>query len=487
MNSETPTGFLSAREALAIVYRRRYWLIAPAVAGTIAATVAALIMTPSYRSSATLLITSQQIPTSVVPAPLANVADERIGKIRQQILSRENLTRLIDGLNLYADERDALPLDTVVATMRSAIGVDLVGSAAARPGGGSTIAFELSFRYPNASLAQSVTQQLTTMFVAEDKRLRTEQAIGTAAFLDRRAQEVRAQLVEVANKRRAVEARYAGALPEQVALTAQAGAGLRAEVSRIDAEGQGLMQQNSLLAARGQEIASTPRGGLEEVRRAEERLNQLSTTYSDDFPDVRKARDALARQRATARRDAVPAPGAGAIGAEIAAGRARIGQLAGRRAALVQSIAEMERMTSLAPQAGYELANLQREYESFRVQYQDIREKQMEAQVAANLQKEDKGERFTIVDAPSLPNTAMGPRRAQIVATGAVGGLAIALALLIAWELITAPIRGAAGVARHMGAPPLVVVPVLRSGNASRLWDRLVGLLPWRVRRMRRA
>lgn len=483
MSEEPATAIMGPREIAAILYRHRYWLLVPMIMGLLAAVAATLLITPIYRSSTSLLITSQQIPTSVVPAPLTNYADERIAKIRQQIMSRENLTRLIESRGLYVDERRALPVDAVVALMRSAIGVDLVGAnAASQPGQGGTIAFNLSYRYRDPRLAQDVTRQLSTMFVNEDKRLRTEQAAGTAAFLGRRADELREQLVALAGRRRAVEARYAGALPEQVALSAQAGAGLRAEVSRIDAEGSGLMQQNGLLAARGQELAATPPSGMDELRRAEERLNQLSTRYSDDFPDVAAARDAVERQRASVARNARPNPVAGAISAEVSAGRARIGQLAGRRAALVQSLAGMERMASLAPQAGYELNNLQRDYESLRLQYQGIREKQMEAQVAANLQTEDKGERFTMVDAPSFPTVPLGPGRVQMLATGAFGGLGLALVLLAGWEIFSGPIHGASGVTRHMGAPPIVVVPMLRPGDGRSLLTKLLCKLPWRER-----
>lgn len=483
VNDDAVTGFISVRELAAILYRRRYWLIVPTLLGLVAALAAVLLMTPTYRSSATLLITSQQIPTTVVASPLSNFADERIGKIRQQIMSRENLSGLIQRYNLYAEERAQLPLDAVIAAMRGSIQVDLVGtSTPGRSGQGGTIAFDLGFNYRDPVVAQAVTETLTAMFMDEDKRLRTEQASGTAAFLGRRAKELRVQLVELAGKRREVEARYAGALPEQVAISAQSGAALRAEVSRIDAETQGLMQQNSLLAARGQEIAATPRVGNDELRRAEERLNQLSAVYADNFPDVVAARDAVARQRETLQRNAAraaPAPGGNIIGAEVAAGRSRIGALAGRRAALVQSVAQMERMTALAPQASYELNLLQRDYENLRLQYQGIREKQMEAQVAANLQTEDKGERFTIVDAPSLPTAPLGPSRMAMVAGGTIGGLALALAIVIAWELLAGPIHGAGGVTRFTGAPPLVVVPVLRSGSAFdwKLW--MGSLLRW--------
>lgn len=475
----TPAAFINARELAAILYRRRYWLILPTIAGIVAALVATAIIAPQYRSSATLLITAQQIPTTVVPTTLSNRADERIARIRQQIMSREQLTAMMRTLNLYEAERANLTLEEVLAIMRDAIAVDLVGAPGADNGSssGNTIAFGLSFTYRDAAIAQAVTQRLTASFLDEDKRLRTEQAVGTAAFLGRRAEELREQLLEIAARRREIEARYAGALPEQVALSSQSGAALRAEISRTDAETQGLMQQNSLLVARGEEIAATAATGTEELRRAEERLNQLNAVYSDRFPDVVAAREAVDRQRATLLRDVRPDGGAGAIAAEVAAGRSRVATLAARRAELVGSVARMERMTALAPQATYELNNLEREYENLRIQYQGIREKQMEAQVAANLQVEGRGERFSVVDAPSLAlePTGMGP--IKMMAMGVAGGLAMGLALVIGWEVSMAPIHGEGGVRRHTGMLPLVQVPMQPRRRGAGWLTRMRGLM----------
>ena len=287
------------REILAVLYRRRSWLILPIIAGALASTVAIYLQKPMYRSSATLLIATQEISTSLVASPLTNFANERIAKIRQQILSRDSLTALITKNALFKKERAHIAFEKVLGLMRNAIGVELVGANQGNSGGGSTIAFTLSFTYQDAATARAITDQLTKRFLIEDKRFRTEQATGAAAFLGRRAEELRRQLTALEEKRRAVEARYAGALPSHVALSAQSGAALRAEVSRIDAETQGLVQQNSLLAARAREYAQAPSPELEALRRAEERFNQLAATYSDNYPDVLAARAAVERQRAT--------------------------------------------------------------------------------------------------------------------------------------------------------------------------------------------
>lgn len=462
-----PDGaFISIPEILSIAYRRRWWLIAPTLVGIVAAIVAILTISAQYRSTATLLIASQEVPTTLVASPLTTYANERIAKIRQQILSRSNLVELVRDMRLYPEESTRLTSDEVQNVMRGAIGVDLVGTGNATNSGqgGTTIAFSLSFTYTDPVVAQEVTKKLTRMFLDEDKRLRTEQASGTAAFLSRRGNEIQDRLVELQNRRREIEARYNGALPDQVALSTQSASTLRAEVSRIDAETQGIAQQNGILAARTQDLMATPSPQAEALRQAQNRLAQLTATYSDEHPDVIAARAGIANQVAAMQTGGGPR-GGGVIAAEISSGRNRMAMLAQRRAELVNSIAQMEHLTAQAPQASYELNNLERDYDNLTLQYQDIREKQMEAQVAANLQAEDKGERFTVVDPASLPAAPVFPDRKKLLMGGAGAGLALGLILIFSLELTAGRVHGEAAVRRLTGVAPLVVVPVLQPGS----------------------
>lgn len=458
-------GFrISFAEIATMLLRRRLWLLLPTVLGLVLAVAAVVRGTPVYRSSATLLIDSQQIPTTLVASPLTNVAEERIAKIRQQVMSRVNLAELVRRYGLYPERRAEMSFDDVLNVMRGAIGVDLVGANAtpSGDGGGATIAFTLSFTYADPAVARTVTRRLTEMFLSADKRIRTEQATGTATFLGRRAEERRRQLTDLEEERRSIEARYAGALPSQVALSAQSEAALRAEVSRIDAETQGLGQQNSLLAARDREISQAPPPGIETLRRAEERLNQLTAIYSDNYPEVAAARVAVAKQRASLAGERTPIAGSSVISLELAAARSRIASLAAHRGELVATISAMDRRTAQAPQASYELNRVEREYDNIKRQYEALREKQTEAQVAANLQSEDKGERFSVVDEPSTPFEPVGRKPIVTVATGLFGGLALGLMLVLAWEFATGAIHGELALSRVLGAPPLTIIPVLR-------------------------
>lgn len=470
-NSEDGFAF-SVREMATMLMRRRGWLILSAILGLLAGFAAFQLQKPQYKSAATLLIESAQIPSSLVAAPLMNMANERIAKIRQQIISNDSLARLIEQNELYAKHRTSVPMAELMDAMRSDIGVDLVGANQGN-NGGSTIAFTLSFIYDEPAKAQAVTSRLTRMFLAEDKRLRTEQATGTATFLQRRAEELRLQLATFEDKRRRVEARYAGALPGNVAISAQSGAGLRAEISRTDAETQGLVQQNSLLAARAGEAGQMSQPRTEALRRAEDRLTQLTSTYSDGHPDVVVARAVVKRQRSALEADPPPDP-SNLLRSELSAAHARIGTLSARRSELVREMAELDHRTAQAPQAAYELNMIEREYDNIKRQYESLREKQLDAQVTANLQSEDKGERFSIVDEPSFPNTPLGQSRATLLLTGLLAGAVAGAFLIVLFELALGTIHGETSLAAIMGARTLGIVPRQDCGNLrASIWPRL--------------
>ena len=214
MNAQVEDGFfIHSREILAMIYRRRIWLMLTVLAGALLSIGAIMMQKQMYTSSATLLIDSQQIPTTLVASPLTSIANERIAKIRQQIVSRESLSAIIREHGLYPSERKSMAFDDVLNIMRGAVGVELVGASQGDANTGRTIAFTLSFTYENPDAAQAVTRTLTELFLREDKRFRTEQATGTAAFLGRRADELRRQLEQAGGE----SPQYRGALCRRTA------------------------------------------------------------------------------------------------------------------------------------------------------------------------------------------------------------------------------------------------------------------------------
>ena len=109
------------------ILRRRSGLAIAGFVGTLALGVGvALLLPPVYQSTGVILVESQQIPTDLVQASVTSYADERIEVIKQRVMTRENLLRIIRKYNLSADAGPTVTPSDQIDQMRKSITVELL-------------------------------------------------------------------------------------------------------------------------------------------------------------------------------------------------------------------------------------------------------------------------------------------------------------------------------------------------------------------------
>jgi hypothetical protein len=126
-----------------------------------------------YTSNAVLRVVPSSIPERFVVSGNNMETDRLRQLIVQPIMTRGNLTSLIETYNLYPAERARKPTEDVIEQMRAAVRIDPVQSNS----------FSVSFTYPDPALAQQITSQLVARLIAEYSRFRTNQAAMTLQFL----------------------------------------------------------------------------------------------------------------------------------------------------------------------------------------------------------------------------------------------------------------------------------------------------------------
>jgi uncharacterized protein involved in exopolysaccharide biosynthesis len=168
----------------AILWHRRFYVIIPAVLLFLIGLVTAYVLPTLYRSTATLLVESQDLSTDIVEAPGTGQIEERIAKIREQVLSRGDLISLIEQNNLYPSERRSKPMSVVVDKMRKATTVGALAGDIGQSGGSkaNVIAITMSYDYPDATKAQAVMQSYVTQFLRMDSDEVEDQANLTVRF-----------------------------------------------------------------------------------------------------------------------------------------------------------------------------------------------------------------------------------------------------------------------------------------------------------------
>ena len=104
---------------------------------------------------------------------------------------------------------------------------------------------------------------------------------------------------------------------------------------------------------------------------------------------------------------------------------------------------------------------LNRDYENSVRRYQEIKQKQNEAQVGQELEKERKGERFSLIDPPQLPEEPIKPNRPAIIILGFILSMASGLGYAAVAETVDRSVRGVRGVMALLESPPLSVIPYM--------------------------
>lgn len=443
----------------AILWHRRLYVIIPAVLLFVIGLVTAYTLPTLYRSTATLLVESQDLPTDIVEAPGTGRIEERIAKIREQVLSRGDLISLIEQNNLYPSERRSKPMSFVVDKMRTATTVGALAGDIGQSGASkaNVIAITMSYDYPDATKAQTVMQSYVTQFLRMDSDEVEDQANLTVRFLGEQATKLQTQIQGIESQITALKASNGAAL-------AGAGGPTFVDTGSYTAQIANLENQNRQLLAQSRGGAADP-----QLAQAEAALAAAQATYSDSHPDVIAARERVATLRRAAQA-AGGNSGNSLVQDQIRANNAAIAQLvAARDAAVGRANASMAGQAR-APAILERAMQLENQANNLRQQYNQVSTNLLKAQSSARLANEQRAERLSLVEPPNLPDSPHWPNRPLVIGAGAAAGLALGFLLALAIEILNRPMRSPAQI-QSMGLPVLGVVPILQ-GNArkKRFW-----------------
>lgn len=461
-DKEESSGFLSSLPI--ILWQRRWLIIIPFVIMSIVAVAAALLLPRSYQAKAILLVESQDLPMEA-DSPVGEVIDRRMAKIRQQILSRPDLVGLIQANNLYNAASRSQPLSELVEKMRAATDISAVDADIAAGGQGrnkGSIAFSLTFDYPQAAQAQLVAQTFVDRLLKLDASETQDQAETNVHFLEDQESSLQAQVSALETQINRITGQNGAAL------ASAGGLGMLSLGGGGDYEGQiaQFKRQNAELAA---QTGSAAIESNADVVAAQAQLAAARARYADNHPDVQ-----LAQSRLAAAKTAAAALQANSVSStvqrQIAANNAAIGQLSQARSVERARAATMAAAQARGPAVAQQVAQLQARADVLRANLAKVSSALLNARSVSKLTTEQRGERLTLVDPPVTPDTPDKPNRPLLIFGGIFGGLALGVGLALMVELICRPIRSVKTLTAVVGTPPLGVVPVLTQGPVGSRW-----------------
>jgi polysaccharide biosynthesis transport protein len=508
------------------IYKRKLW-----VAGTwlAVAAIAFLIvrrLPTVYKSETLIQVETQRIPERFVEATVNVDLRDRVVALSQQILTFRRLTEIIKKLDLYREERERLVEEELVELMRRDITVQ-IDEGRKQQRGESPHSFRVAYQGPKPTVVALVANQLSNLFIDENLRAREVQAVGTSEFLDNQLSEAKKRLEEQEGKLSEYKVAHNGELPQQentlIAQLARLDVQLRGvQESLARAEQAKMLAAQSIASAEGsaeamkslfEQVTATVRVAADgstvpDSAALEMKLNALRSIYTEQHPDVVATRATLARARRaeaeasraskthestqTANRTATQPqdPKVAQLSEALIRERERINNLKSQQDLAISQIAALHaQQTQIShdiqtaqsrvdnlPLREQQITSVTRDYEISKNHYQSLLDKKLAAEMAADMERRQKAERFTIIETARIPEKPIRPNRRALFLGACAAGLFLAMFVAAAVELRNNTLLGEWEL--PPGIPVLARVPHIGStqvNTATRLPS-----MPWR-------
>ncbi|HKR25970.1 MAG TPA: hypothetical protein VJS11_00900 [Acidobacteriaceae bacterium] len=489
--------------AIDLARRRHLYFLGPLLVGWLLVWSASWILPARYKSSTVILVQQPSVPKDYV---LSNVNDDiatRLESLTQQMMSRTRLLLIIEKLHLYQGKAGNANPDAVVQQMRKDISVEMVRNQMT----GAIDTFRVSYSASSPQIAQQVTRELTNLFISYNQQQIENESQNTTAFLEKQLQDASVALAQQEARVRQFESAHEGELPSQEASNLQILSGLQAQLQNeedaLNAAKQQQVYLQSLLgqyralhpaAAKGPDGAPTDLVTLDaQLEKMRADLVNLRGRYTERYPAVQsletsiaqtqKDRDQLAARLAAIKTnttdttivDAGQSPELLQLKSQLQSNQAEISNREHDIAKLTTRIDQYQARLNAEPASEQQLAELTRGYEQSRTNYNDLLKKKNDSAMATNMVQMQEGERFSVLDPPTLPGAPDFPNRLKFCGIGLIAGIVLGASVVALLEFLDDRLHNDSDIEKILPVGVLSEVPeILQPGDERRAKQRAV-------------
>jgi polysaccharide chain length determinant protein (PEP-CTERM system associated) len=448
----------SFNDYVEIPLRRPWRVLIPTVLLTCGAVAFSYSLSEMYESSTFILVEAQKVPDSVVTDMAPSSIADRMQTVKQEILSRTRLERVLEEQQPYPDDGHQ-SISSLVEKMREDVRIATKGRDA----------FILSYVHPDPAMAQRVADSLATLFIQDVSRSRARQVTEASDFIASQVEEAALVLEAKEKTLRAFKERHMGSLPDQLGANLSTLQRLQLEDQAASESLRGardrlvLVEQNLAAQIRTASMSGTDPAAELSVLQSE--LATLRARYTEQHPDVQTLLERIVHLK-EALATAPPSDVANGSDPTVVAARQQhqkaaleVEALVEQKAAVQKRMAQIQWRVDQVPAREQELLSLTREYEQLQLNYNELLAKKMAADMAARLEQRWKGAYFRILDPASMPERPVSPNRLLFLIVGLIGGLSVGLGLAVAGELLDHSIKNVNELEALFASPVLASIP----------------------------
>jgi uncharacterized protein involved in exopolysaccharide biosynthesis len=220
--------------------------------------------------------------------------------------------------------------------------------------------------------------------------------------------------------------------------------------------------------------------GEAKLKSLETELAALKERYSEDHPDIQRLKRSIAALKApenketkATRAHSEPSaldpiqrpdnPAYVALASQLESAKREIAHLTALKEDLRTKQRTYDARLLQIPEIEREYQDLTRDYENAQKRYSEVKAKQMQAEVAQELEKGRKAERFTLAEPPNLPERPVSPNRIRILLMGLVASMGTGIGLAWLRDAINPSVKGPLELARIVRVPLLTSIPYIET------------------------
>jgi polysaccharide chain length determinant protein (PEP-CTERM system associated) len=298
---------------------------------------------------------------------------------------------------------------------------------------------------------------------------RQERSENTTKFLEDQLVQARAGLAQQEERVRQFKDKHIGELPSQTQSNLQILGGMQTQLQAQEDSLNRAKQQNTYLESLLNQYRTVEHGssggagpvGLtaidQELDRLKAQFADLSSHYTEKHPDVRKTKEQIARTEKMRERiiadmnnasssSKSDAPASTSLGpksapvldleSQLKANRIEIANHQAAIRDLQSKVYEYQGRLNRAPVMEQQFADITRDYEQSKTNYDSLLAKKNQSEMATDLEKTQQGEHFRMLDPPNLPVKPYKPNRLQLCGFGLLAGLVLGGATAAGSEVI---------------------------------------------------
>jgi uncharacterized protein involved in exopolysaccharide biosynthesis len=298
---------LQITELTTILKRRKksFWAIFIII--FLAGVIIAIALPPVYKSEAIIKVEEQEIPEDFVQSNISEYMEERIAKINQEILHRENLLKIAKAFNLNSDPEKKVSNSAIVKKIKKNISLTPIASdlqiQGKRGNNSINLAFNLSYEGKDPESVMKVTERLSNLFIEEDIKRRERVVTVTNEFLQAEQKRLKSEIDAHEKKLSEFKKAHLHELPDDRGYNLQAILRLERDLDNAESRLRLLKEQEMLLNSQlsriepltpiiveGDNVATNPNQRLKQLYLE---LTRLRSLYSEKHPDIKKVKNEI--------------------------------------------------------------------------------------------------------------------------------------------------------------------------------------------------